>query len=124
MNLTSGTVYYAFDRADHVSKVELLPMNGSPVCFCFDFNVFPYSVSWCQILNDENIRFLGEWVSKVHSNTEEACDEIMKRLPPDVDVVIFGDASGRRKILFGVSLTPLRYIFGQIRSIPLSFSGM
>jgi hypothetical protein len=95
VNLTSGTVYYSFDREKHVRKNDLEVQNNIPINFCFDFNVFPYSVSWNQILNHENIVFLGEWVSKSHSNTDEACLEIIKLLPADADVVIYGDASGR-----------------------------
>lgn len=95
VNLTSGSVYYAFDREKHVNKEQLPITNGIPVNICFDFNVYPYSVSWNQKLNDENIRFLGEWVSKSHSNTEEACEEIIKLLPRDIDIIIYGDASGR-----------------------------
>jgi len=95
VNLTSGTVYYAFDREVHVSNEEMQIMNGYPVNICFDFNVYPYSLSWNQRLNDQNIRWLGEWVSKNHSNTEQACDELTKLLPRDIDVVVYGDASGR-----------------------------
>jgi hypothetical protein len=95
VNLTSGSVYYAFDREKHVVKEELGITPGIPLNICFDFNVYPYSVSWNQQLNSENIRFLGEWVSKSHSNTEEACLEITKILPDYLDVVIYGDASGR-----------------------------
>ena len=95
VNLTSGTVYYSFDREKYVLKEEEPLMNGFPVNICFDFNVYPYSVSWNQVLTDQNIRWKGEWVSKSHSNTEEACDEVMKLLPRDIDVVIYGDASGR-----------------------------
>lgn len=95
VNLTSGQVYYSFDRAKHLLKTIETYDPKFPVAICFDFNVYPYSVVWGQKLNDLNIRFLGEWVSKSHSNTYEACDEIMKRLPNDVDVVVYGDASGR-----------------------------
>lgn len=95
VNLTSGNVYYAFDRDKHVRKEDAVIMNNYPLNFCFDFNVFPYCVSWNQVLNDENIIFLGEWVSKRHSNTEEACLEIIKKVPRDIDVVVYGDASGR-----------------------------
>jgi len=95
VNLTSGSVYYAFDREIHIAKDEMVPLNGFPINICFDFNVYPYSVSWCQTLADDNIRFLGEWVSKSHSNTEEACLELTKLLSKDADVIIYGDASGR-----------------------------
>lgn len=95
VNLTSGQVYYSFDRKIHVDKEDKPYMNGYPVAICFDFNIYPYSVTWAQKYNDENIRFLGEWVSVSHSNTYEACDEIMKRLPNDIDVIVYGDASGR-----------------------------
>lgn len=95
VNLTSGSVYYAFDREKHVSKEVLPIVEGFPVNICLDFNVYPYSLSWNQKLTDNNVRWLGEWVSKTHSNTEEACKEIIKLLPDHLDVVIYGDASGR-----------------------------
>ena len=95
VNLTSGQVYYAFERSKHVLKENELYHANYPIAICFDFNVYPYSVIWGQKLNDENIRILGEWVSKSHSNTYEACDAIMRQLPNDVDVIIYGDASGR-----------------------------
>lgn len=95
VNLTSGAVYYSFDREKHVLDSDMPLQNGFPVNICFDFNVYPYSVSWNQKLAYDNIRWLGEWVSKRHSNTEEACQEIIKKLPRDIDVVIYGDASGR-----------------------------
>ena len=95
VNLTSGSVYYAFDRDKHYLDEDLPLMNNLPVNICFDFNVYPYSVSWNQVLCDENIRFLGEWVSKSHSNTFEACQAITELLPRDIDIIIYGDASGR-----------------------------
>lgn len=95
VNLTSGTVYYAFDRHKYYLDRDLQIMNGFPLNLCFDFNVYPYSVSWNQKLSNECVRWLGEWVSKSHSNTQEACEEIIKLLPSDLDVVIYGDASGR-----------------------------
>ena len=95
VNLTTGTVYYAFDRKLHLLDEDLPIMNGFPVNICFDFNVYPYSVSWNQMLANDNVRFLGEYVAKTYSNTEEACKEIKKILPRDIDVVVYGDASGR-----------------------------
>lgn len=95
VNLTSGQVYYPFDRKVHVDKEDKPYMANYPIAICFDFNIYPYSVVWAQKYNDENIRFLGEWVSVSHSNTYEACEEIMKKLPNDVDVIVYGDASGR-----------------------------
>lgn len=95
VNLTSGSVYYAFDREKHLLNHNYPISNGFPVNICFDFNVYPYSVSWNQCLNNENIKWLGEWVSKAHSNTEEACNEIIKLLPRDIDIIVYGDASGR-----------------------------
>ena len=39
VNLTSGSVYYAFDREIHVAKEYMEIMNGYPVNICIDFNV-------------------------------------------------------------------------------------
>ncbi len=95
VNLTSGSVYYSFDREKHVIEEQATINKNLPLNLCFDFNVYPYCVSWNQIINDNNIKFIGEWVSKTHSNTAEACNEIIKILPRDLNVVIYGDASGR-----------------------------
>lgn len=95
VNLTSGAVYYSFDRDLHVNEVDIPLDPNYPVNVCFDFNVFPYSVSWNQKYNDNHIVFLGEWVSKVHSNTQEACEALTKLLPRNIKVVVYGDASGR-----------------------------
>jgi hypothetical protein len=95
VNLTSGSVYYAFDREKHLLKEEREVSANIPVNICFDFNVYPYSVSWNQRINEEQVVWLGEWVSKSHSNTDEACQRITEILPNWLDVVIYGDASGR-----------------------------
>lgn len=95
VNLESGQVYYSFNRELHVAKENIAVNPTLPLNFCFDFNVFPYSVSWNQEYNREHIRWLGEWVSKAHSNTHEACAAITAMLPRDLDVVVYGDASGR-----------------------------
>lgn len=95
VNLNAGSVYYSFNRDNHVTKEKQNIEKNLPLNLCFDFNVYPYCVSWNQVLNDNNIKFIGEWVSKTHSNTAEACNEIIKILPRDLDVVIYGDASGR-----------------------------
>lgn len=95
VNLTSGQVYYSFERGKHILKQEEVYQANYSVAICFDFNVYPYSVIWGQKLNSQNVRILGEWVSKSHSNTYEACDEVMKRLPNDINVIVYGDASGR-----------------------------
>lgn len=95
INLTAGNVYYAFDRDNHIRKEDHVLDKSLPVNICFDFNVFPYSVSLNQIVRDDDIRFFAEWVSSTYSNTYEACDMLMQILPSDIDVVIYGDASGR-----------------------------
>lgn len=95
VNLTSGNVYYAFNREKHVRQEDHILDKNLPVNICFDFNVYPYSVSLCQIVRDDDIRFFGEWVSKAYSNTYEACDALTQMLPSDIDVVIYGDASGK-----------------------------
>lgn len=95
VNLTSGSVYYAFDRDKHVLEDEYKINKNLPVNICFDFNVYPYSVSFNQQLNEKELIFFDEWVSKGYSNTYDACDNILNILPDDIDVVIYGDASGK-----------------------------
>ena len=93
VNLTSGSVYYGFDRGEHVTDaIKLIP--NYPINIMFDFNVFPMTVLWGQSTSQDDIRFLGEWVSKRHSNTEEACFNVIESLPSDSTVIVYGDASG------------------------------
>lgn len=94
VNLNFGSVYYGFERDVHLDD-SIKVIKELPVNICFDFNVFPMSTVWAQHTCKEDIRFLGEWVSKSHSNTYEACRGIKESLPTDIDVVIYGDAAGR-----------------------------
>ena len=93
VNLNSGSVYYAFKRDKHLNKVTYDP--ELPLNICFDFNVYPMSCVWSQHTCPEDIRFLGEWVSERHSNTQEACMGIKEALPKSANVIIYGDAAGR-----------------------------
>ena len=93
VNLQSGTVYYGFDRelnlVDNLEIDENLPVN-----LFFDFNVYPLSCGWGQDKNIEDIRIIDECIMKGHSSTWELCKELKNRLSSDLDVVIYGDASG------------------------------
>ena len=93
VNLKSGNVYYGFDREGNtVDNLEIdknLPLN-----IFFDFNVYPLSTGYGQHKSPMDIRIIGECVLKGHSSTWDACSELKKQLPRDIDVVIYGDASG------------------------------
>lgn len=94
VNLNSGSVYYAFEREKNVVDNTFEIDKNIPLNIFFDFNVYPMSCGWGQDTCIEDIRIIDEIVMKGHSCTEEVCKEIKKRLPRDLDVVIYGDASG------------------------------
>ena len=96
VNLQSGNAYYGFDRAENV--VEGLEIDKNlPVNIFFDFNVYPLSCGFGQHKSPGDIRIIGECVLKGQSSTWDLCDELKKKLPRDIDVVIYGDASGSSK---------------------------
>ena len=63
----------------------------------FDFNVYPFSAGIAQHTSPEDIGIIDECVLKGHSSTWDMCDALKKKLPRDIDVVIYGDASGSNK---------------------------
>ena len=98
VNLQSGSVYYGFDRAENVVDNDNLEIDKDlPVNLFFDFNVYPLSCGWGQHKNPEDIRIIDECVMKGHCSTWDLCEELKKRLPRDIDVIIYGDASGSSK---------------------------
>ena len=92
-NVSAGRVYYAFDRAGNIEKVDYNPR--LPLFWSLDFNVNPMcSVvgqrdgNWLQVLDE---MFLPD------SNTQAACIEFHKRVARwgrRLVVNLFGDASG------------------------------
>ena len=106
VNMQQGSVYYGFEREKNVVKGMEIDKN-LPVNIFFDFNVYPFSAGYAQHKSPYDIRILGEWVMKGHSNTWEICSAIKdtfckknlagEHIPCDLDVVIYGDASGASK---------------------------
>jgi len=96
-NLTSGIVYYAFDRAGNIGPVQY--DRRLPLFWSLDFNINPM----CSVIGQRD----GEWVHVLDeialpdSNTLAACKEFLERskgwiassqLPIRLDV--YGDATG------------------------------
>jgi hypothetical protein len=100
-NLTSGRVYYAFERTD-VKPVEYDPR--FPLCWSLDFNIDPASSVLCQIVHGR-VHVLDEIVLR-DSSTYEVCQEFARRtkiwvesLEPygSVAVSVYGDATGESR---------------------------
>src|SRR5437763_950307 len=97
-NLTSGRVYYAFDRSD-IQPVTYDPR--FPLCWSLDFNIDPASSVLCQIAHGE-VRVLDEIVLR-DASTYDVCQEFVRRTKAWVDsmeeyrllpVSVYGDATG------------------------------
>src|SRR3954453_9215348 len=95
-NLTSGRVYYAFDR---VKPVEYDPR--FPLCWSLDFNIDPASSVLCQIVHG-HVSVLDEIVLR-DASTYDVCREFARRTKAWVDAVeeyrllpvfVYGDATG------------------------------
>jgi len=96
-NLTTGIVYYAFDRDAHVRPVDHDPR--LPLFWSLDFNINPM----CAVIGqreDQWVHVLDEAVLS-DSNTAAACEEFLKRTAPWVarsylpmQVDVYGDATG------------------------------
>ncbi len=70
VNTTQGRLYYAFDRAEHVTpEAEFVP--GQPLCWSLDFNVTPMTAVLAQ-RDAQGIRVIDEiWL--MQSNTAQMC---------------------------------------------------
>jgi hypothetical protein len=120
-NLTTGLVYYAFDRAIHVATVEY--QRGRCLCWSLDFNINPMCSVICQIEEDsqtaDNIWFTGarpvephpirtvrvmEEIVLANAHTEAACEAFLERTSPwlrradlPIRVEVYGDATGETR---------------------------
>jgi hypothetical protein len=92
-NVTAGRVYYAFERAGNVEKIEYNPR--LPLFWSLDFNVNPM----CSVIAQRD----GGWLQVLEeiflpdANTPAACQEFHKRAARwgrRLNVNLFGDASG------------------------------
>lgn len=118
LNLTSGSVYYAFSRGENIRDCPYLPR--LQLCWSLDFNVNPMCSVVCQI-EDTTTRdqaMMGRRSAAVHvldeiilpnSNTQEACDEFLRRVGPwiarqnAVSLKLYGDAAGGARSTAGKS---------------------
>jgi Terminase large subunit, T4likevirus-type, N-terminal len=100
-NLTSGRVYYAFDRTD-IKPVEYDPR--FPLCWSLDFNIDPASSVLCQIVHGQ-IHVLDEIVLR-DASTFDVCQEFARRTKLHLEsleryrslaVSVYGDATGESR---------------------------
>lgn len=94
-NLTSGSVYYGFNRGMHVDLKNSLKFDESlAVCLCVDFNVNPMVWELVQYRDRNDIRVIKEICGK-NTNTFDMCRRVKEVLPArQYDLIIYGDASG------------------------------
>jgi len=91
LNLTSGRVYYAFDRREHTGKYQL--DTSKPLAWSWDFNLNPMCSVICQQRGEEVV-VLDEVVLET-SSTEEVCGEFLQRYGAyRAPIEVYGDASG------------------------------
>jgi hypothetical protein len=100
LHLSGGTVYTAFEAADHVKDLAADP--NLPLRWALDFNVDPMSSLIVQT-DDGKVKVLDEIVIR-NGTTEEACAEFLKRYPRhDAGLIVYGDASGYQQQTTGCS---------------------
>ncbi|MFP4058839.1 MAG: phage terminase large subunit, partial [Candidatus Brocadiia bacterium] len=116
LNVAQGRVYYAFDRAVHVTEAaELVP--GQPLYWSLDFNVTPMTAVVAQA-DERGLRVVDElW--RVDSNTPDMCRAFAAWLAAhglavpgphapacegrDVALRVYGDATGSARTTVGAS---------------------
>ena len=81
-NLTSGRVYYAFDKGD-IRPLQFEPR--FPLCWSIDFNINPACSLLCQVVHWD-VRVLEEIVLP-DSNTYDVCREFQRRVAPYREVL-------------------------------------
>jgi len=100
LNISGGRVYYAFNRQEHVTDLEVNPK--LPLKWALDFNVNPMCSVVAQI-EGETVLVLEEIVLS-HASTREACEEFATRFPRHPSgITVYGDASGNRMQTAGTS---------------------
>jgi hypothetical protein len=91
LSLTSGHVYYSFDRKANVGRFEV--DRKRPLVWSWDFNLNPMCSVICQE-QDGNVVVLDEIVIET-SSTPEVCEEFLERYGDHrARVEVYGDASG------------------------------
>jgi hypothetical protein len=91
LNLSSGRVYFAFDRAKHVKDY---PVDRSrPIVWALDFNVNPMCSVVAQVIG--GIVIVHDEIVLRRASTLDACQEFQARFGHHAaGVEIYGDASG------------------------------
>lgn len=92
VNLTSGKVYYKFDRNTHVKGIN---DNGNYVFIGLDFNVHPLCGVYCNVVGDK-IHIFGE-IYQEDSNTFKVSKTILEEHPGKYLSVVSDETGNRRK---------------------------
>lgn len=92
VNLTSGKVYYKFDRRENVKSCR---DNGNVIFVGLDFNVHPLCGVYCTVVGDK-IHIFGELYQE-DSNTFKASKEILTEFPGRFINVVSDETGNRRK---------------------------
>lgn len=95
VNLTSGKVYYSFDRRTHVKEVSDNSIRHSMVHVGLDFNVHPLCGVFVYPVGNKLL--VKSEMRLEDSNTFEASKEILKRYPTEALTVICDETGNRRK---------------------------
>ena len=89
VNIQSGRIYYGFDRAAHVKKIDR--HNGFPIVIGMDFNVNPMTAVIANVYNDTVHVFDEIYLSD--SNTNQMAEYIKQRYGTNVQII--PDATGK-----------------------------
>lgn len=144
---TGGEFFPSFARKKHVGKIKYEA--GKTIHLTYDFNVMPYVTQiaaqveyvtrwWCEKTKTKTmfpeqgraqmdvmqIRFFKEYcLPSPLNSTEAACDAFINDMEDDnVDVFLYGDASGRNRITGLPHLTQYKIIEGKLsRYLPNNF---
>lgn len=92
INLTSGKVYYKFDRFEHVKSVN---DNNHYLFVGLDFNVHPLCGVYCNVVGDK-IHIFGEMFQE-DSNTFKASKEMITKFPGRPVNIVCDETGNRRK---------------------------
>jgi hypothetical protein len=100
LHLTTGRVYYAFEREKNVAECAL--DEARPLLWALDFNVDPMSSVIAQVDRDR-VTVLDEIVLH-RATTQQACEEFQARYAAHAaGVKIYADATGARMQTTGLS---------------------
>jgi hypothetical protein len=93
LSLSAGRVYYAFDRAKHVTKTDV--DCSRPLLWALDFNVNPMCSLVAQKVKDTVL--VHDEIVLGRASTLDACEEFQRRFGYHAaGIEVYGDASGAR----------------------------